>query len=708
MKTKVLSDVTSWLVWILPLVSSVFVPLIARASAKARNAFVIAVSAVTAFLAFTLIPAVTSGASGAINLVAPWIPQVITAGVYIDPLSVLFTCLVGFFGLIIVIYSLGYMKHEENLTRYYFYLLLFIGSMIGLVISDNFLQLFIFWEMVGFCSYSLVSFWTNRPEAVKAGNKVFIMTRIGDASLLAAIGILYASLNTFSFHGTITAIVNGALPPSTLTAVAFLVLGGAIAKSAQLPLHTWLYSAMEAPTSISALLHAATMVKAGIYLIARFILIAAPMIAVLQVSWLPTVAWIGVLTAFLGATMALYTPDIKGVLAYSTVSQLGFMMAALGSALTAAASLGWFAGLFHTMSHAFFEGLGFLLAGGIIHALGTRDMRLMGGLKKAMPITYVLALIMILTTSGLPPFAAFFSKGLIITSITEAGSLLQVIVIYAATALTFAYSLRFITLIFLGKESEHLKKLNPHEASKIMLLPAGVLAVLCIVWGFLQPSLGAFMGVEAGTSLLGSFLSLETGIFFAILIPVGMLVYATYFKKISVMTAFRSASNPLAKLLSHGYFFDDLYERAVAKGVMLFSGGVKFFEVVFLEIFPQVFANWVVRFAGGVHKYLDAAADQLLNVIAGKTLRGAERVKVIDSLADRLLDLIAGRTKDGASKVKTIDSLAERLLNLIAHRTVRSASKAEKIPSNSLQHYLAAALLGLIILVILLIISIGV
>jgi NADH-quinone oxidoreductase subunit L len=652
---------------------------------------------------------VTSGVEGAVNLVASWIPQVITAGVYIDPLSVLFTCLVAFFGLIIAVYSLGYMKHEENLTRYYFYLLLFIGSMIGLVISDNFLQLFIFWEMVGFCSYSLISFWNNRPESVKAGNKVFIMTRIGDASLLAAIGILYASLNTFSFHGTITAILNGALPESTLTVVAFLVLGGAIAKSAQLPLHTWLYSAMEAPTSVSALLHAATMVKAGIYLVARFILIAAPMIAVLQVSWLPTVAWIGVLTALLGATMALYTPDIKGVLAYSTVSQLGFMMAALGSvSLAAAASLGWFSSMFHMMSHAFFEGLGFLLAGGIIHELGTRDMRLMGGLKKAMPITYALAIIMILTTSGLPPFAAFFSKGLVITSITEAGSLLQLIIIYGATALTFAYSLRFMILIFWGRESEHLQELKPHEAPKIMLLPAGVLAALCIVWGFLQPQVGAFMGVEAETSLLGSFFSLETVIFFAILVPAGLLVYATYFKNFSVMNAIRSASNPLAKLLGHGYFFDDLYEKGVAKGVLLFSGGVKFFEVVFLEIFPQVFANMVVRFAGGVHKYLDSASDQLLNVIAGKTLKGAERVKVIDSLADRLLDLIAGRTEGGASKVKNIDSLAERLLNLLAHKTVRSASKAEKVPPNSLQHYLAAALLGFIILVILLILTLGI
>jgi NADH-quinone oxidoreductase subunit L len=680
-----LSDVSSWLVWILPLLSSFFVPLIGRFSAKARNAFVITIASVTAFLAFTLIPAVSSGVT--VNIVAEWIPGNINAGVYLDPLSVLFACLVGFFGLIIAIYSLGYMKHEENLTRYYFFFLVFIGSMIGLVISDNFLQMFIFWEMVGMCSYALISFWNNRPESVKAGNKVFLMTRIGDILLLAAIGILFAIFGTFSFHGTIAAITSavsgGTLNNPLMVIVAFLVLGGAIAKSAQLPLFTWLYSAMEAPTSVSALLHAATMVKAGIYLVARFILIAsasAPLIIALQPLWLPTVAWIGVLTALVGATLALTTPDIKGVLAYSTVSQLGFMMAALGSAVTGAASIGWFASLFHMMSHAFFEGLGFLLAGGIIHALGTRDMRLMGGLRKAMPITFALALVMIITTSGLPPFAAFFSKGLVITSITDAGNLLQIILIYATTMITFAYSLRFIKLIFLGKESEHLEKLHPHEAPKIMLIPAVVLAVACVVWGFLMSSLGVFMGVEV-PSLLSSFLGLETVIFAIILVPAGLLIYATYWKNYSVMNSIRSTNNPISKLLNRGYFFDDFYEKVTAPAFMSFSKGVKFFEVVVLEIFPVVFANGVVRFAGGVHKYFDVAADQLLIVVAGRSV-------------------------EGASKVKTIDTVADKLLDVIGRRTVRSSAKARKTPVNSLQHYLAAALVGFIMLVILIIISV--
>ncbi len=650
-----LSDATSWLVWIIPLVSSLFVPLIGHFGPKVRNAFAVAIASITAFLAFSLIQAVSSGS--AVNLSLPWIPGNISVGIYLDSLSVLFACLVGFFGLIIAIYSIGYMKHEENLTRYYFFFLIFIGSMIGLVVSDNFLQMFIFWEMVGMCSWALIGFWNNRPESVKSGNKVFMMTRIGDIMLLGAIGILFATLGTFSFHETITAIAAGQVSSPTIVAVAFLVLGGAVAKSAQLPLFTWLYSAMEAPTSVSALLHAATMVKAGIYLIARFILIAAPMIAALQSLWLPAVAWIGVLTALVGATLALTTPDIKGVLAYSTVSQLGFMMAALGSAnLETAASIGWFSSLFHMVSHAFFEGLGFLLAGGIIHALGTRDMRLMGGLRKVMPVTFMLALIMIITTSGLPPFAAFFSKGLVIESLIETGTLLQVIIIFATTALTFAYSLRFLKIVFLGKQSEHLAELHPHEAPRIMLAPAVVLAIACLFWGLLMPWLGHFMGTEVELSLVGSFLGLETAIFAVILVPTGLLVYATYWKNYSIMNALRSTKNPLVKLLNNGYYFDAFYKKA-SYAFIAFSNGAKFFETVGLEIFPVVFANAVVRFAGGVYKYLDVLVNQLLVVIAGRTLRGV-------------------------------------------------SAQARKTPVSSLQHYLAAALLGFIMLVILIIISV--
>ncbi len=654
---------------------------IARLSAKARDFFVVVVSLVTAVLAFSLVPDVYFGAAG-FDVSAPWIPSSgISAGVFIDPLSVLFAVLVAFFGLIIAVYSLGYMKGEEGLTRYYFFLLLFIGSMIGLVVSDNFLQMFVFWEMVGLCSYSLISFWYKRPESVRAGAKVFLMTRIGDISLLGAIGLLYASLGSFSFRYTIANI--GTIPVPTLTAIAFLTLGGAIAKSAQLPLHTWLYSAMEAPTSVSALLHAATMVKAGIYLIARLILILGPLAFSLPM-WLPTVAWVGVLTAFMGATLALYTPDIKGVLAYSTISQLGFMMAALGTVTAAAAaSLGWFASLFHMVSHAFFEGLGFLLAGGIIHALGTRDMRLMGGLKKAMPITFGLSLIMILTTSGLPPFAAFFSKGLIITSLTETGNIWQVVLIYATTALTFAYSLRFITLTFMGKESEHLEKLHPHEAPKIMLYPAAILAVLCVVWGFVQPWLGNFMQVEGEVSLLGSFLSLETPIFFAILVPAGLIIYLTYYKNSKVMGKIRSSSNPLTTVLKHGYFFDDFYERITGRGIITFSNGVRRANEIVMDKALKP-AKGIVNLANHIRRFEGALSGSLPQAIANSIVKVAHAVQ------------------------KYLDVLADDLLIIIVHRTMRGASHMKKASSSSLQHYIAAALLGFILILILIILTMGV
>jgi NADH-quinone oxidoreductase subunit L len=440
---------------------------------------------------------------------------------------------------------------------------------------------------------------------------------------------------------------------------------------------------MEAPTSISALLHAATMVKAGVYLIARLILILGPLAFSLPL-WLPSVAWVGVLTAFIGATLALSTPDIKGVLAYSTVSQLGFMMAGLGT-ISSSSSLGWFASLFHMMSHAFFEGLGFLLAGGIIHALGTRDMRLMGGLRKAMPITFGLSMIMILTTSGLPPFAAFFSKSLIISSVTEAGNLWQVILIYATTALTFAYSLRFITLIFTGKESEHLEKLHPHEAPRIMLCPAAILAVLCVVWGFVEPWLGSFMHVGVETSLLSAFLNLETPIFFAILVPAGLIIYLTYYKNSEVMKRIRSGPNPSTTVLKHGYFFDDLYEKVTVRGIVIFSDGVRYFEGSFFGRLPQLVASSIVGLANIVHKYLEG------------------------SFFGRLPQLVASSIVGLANVVhKYLDVFADELLSIIAHRTLRSASRMKSVPQTSLQHYIAAALLGFILILILIILTIGV
>ena len=673
-------DVFSWLVWGLPLISSIFIIPIAHFSSKIRDYFAILINVITTFLAISLVFGVQLQSEEYFGSLATWIPSSgITAGVFVDPLSVLFTVLIAFFGLIISIYSLSYMKGEKGLTRYYFFFLLFIGSMIGLVLSDNFLQMFIFWEMVGLCSYSLVSFWYHRQESTQAGAKVFLMTRIGDVSLLAAIGLLYANLGSFSFRYTIQNI--GIIPIPTLTIIAFLVLGGAIAKSAQLPLHTWLFGAMEAPTSVSALLHSATMVKAGIYLIARLLLILGPLAYSLSM-WLPTITWIGIITAFVGATLAIYTPDIKGVLAYSTISQLGFMFTALGT-VSLHSQLGWFASLFHMMSHAFFEGLGFLLAGCVIHSLGTRDMRLMGGLKKIMPITFGLSVLMVLTTSGLPPFAAFFSKGLIITSLIETGNVIQVALIFFTAALTFAYSLRFLKFVFLGKQSVFLKNLHAHEASKTMLYPAAVLGGLCIIWGFLGPSLAGFMHFEEEISLSGAFLSLETLVFILVLVPTSFIIYLNYYTESKAMIKIRNGAHGLINVLSHGYFFDYFYQRVIIVPIFHFARGLKYVnEKVMNKV--GISGRGVIYSAKFVKKIEDIIFNQLPQLIANFTIKSAHALQ------------------------KYIEVSLDGLLLILTQRTLHYSSKMKKVPQTSLQHYIIAALVGFIIILLLLIIAIGV
>jgi len=336
------------------------------------------------------------------------------------------------------------------------------------------------------------------------------------------------------------------------------------------------------------------------------------------------------------------------------------------------------------MSHAFFEGLGFLLAGGIIHSLGTRDMRLMGGLRKLMPVAFVLSIIMILTTSGLPPFAAFFSKGSVITSISETGNLWQTILIYATTGLTFAYSLRFITLVFMGKKSEHVEKLHVHEAPRIMLAPAVVLAILCVAWGFAMPLLGSFLHTEGELSLLGAFINLETPIFFAILIPTGLIIYLTYYKNSGVMARIRSSRNPIMILLKHGYFFDDLYEGILARGTVTFSEGVQSSENSATRGFPKGVAGSVSSFAKAVRFFENRAFGAFPQMVGGFVISFAINVH------------------------KYLDVLADQLLNVVGRRTLTSASKMKKVPSSSLQHYLAAALLGFILIILLIIATIGV
>ena len=640
-----------WLVWALPTFSSLLVPLIARFNKKARGYFAVAVSLIAVVFAFSMVSDVYFNTVESASSTISWIPPLgINAGVYIDPLSVLLACLVTFFGLVITVYSLGYMAGEEGLTRYYFFMLLFIGSMTGLVMSDNFIQLFIFWEMVGLCSYSLISFWYKRPETVRSATKVFLMTRVGDVCLLAGICLLYMSLGSFSFSYIIKNIMQVPLP--VLTASAFLMLVGAIAKSAQLPLHTWLYSAMEAPTSVSALLHSATMVKAGVYLIARLMLLFGSLTASIPM-WSPTILWIGTITAFMGATLALSTTDIKGVAAYSTISQIGFMFAALGAASSAASS-GWFAGLLHLLSHALFQGLDFLLIGGIIHATKTRDMRLMGGLRTAMPITFSFSIIVLLARAGIPPFISFFSKELIFQSVLLSGSFYAALILYASTAITFAYTLRVMTLVYVREKSEYLKQVHLHEAPKIMLFSAGILAFLCAVAALFGNYIAQFIGAKMEMGL-NEVLSSSTLIFFSTILVGGFCVYLTYYKKPLSMEQVRQKFSPLNKILENGYFFDVFYEKVVAGGVSLVAKSLRHAENVFFNRLPLLVGNGVMGLAHGTQKYLDIFVDELLYIATNKTMTSASRIK--------------------------------------------------RVRSNSLEHYVAAALVGFLIILILIIVT---
>jgi NADH-quinone oxidoreductase subunit L len=619
-----------WLVWIFPTVSSLFIPVVGRLSGKARNYFSIFASLITVMFALSLATDVYFGGLTSLEVVVPWIPSLgVNAGIFIDPLSILFANLIAFFNFIVILYSLDYMKGEEGQTRYYFFILLFTGSMIGLVMADNFLQFFIFWEMLSLCSYSLVSFWNKLPKSVYGGIKVFLMTRLGDVCLMAGIALLYSSIGSFSFS-YITANIQS-VPLPALTAVAFLFLVGAIAKSAQLPFNTWLYAAMEAPTSVSAFLHSATMVKAGVYLIARMFILFGWLMPSIPML-LPSLAWIGAATALIGAILALSTPDIKGVAASSTVSQIGLMFAALGTA-TSSSSLGWYASLLLLISHALFQGLDFLLIGGIVHAVGTRDMWLMGGLRKAMPVTFGLSMIVLLARTGIPPFTSFFSKEFIAGSLGSTGNIFPMLMIYVTMALTFAYSLRALTLTFIREKSEHTLQTSPHEPQRLMLICSSVLAVSCVTFSFLGNTFAQFMHVNFEIEL-SEVLNPSTLLFLLMIFLGGFAVYLVYYRKpFQVQNAGLSPFGPLLRYLENGYFLDILYEGVIAKGILKASTSLRYIELEGIESIPYLFAAMIMRSAHYTHVYFDILVDDILYAATKRTRPSASHVREVRSVS---------------------------------------------------------------------------
>ncbi|MEX2104844.1 MAG: NADH-quinone oxidoreductase subunit L, partial [Bacilli bacterium] len=378
-----------------------------------------------------------------------------TMGFEVNQLNAIMLVIVTLVSLLVNLYSIGYMHGDDRISVFYSYLALFTFSMLGLVISPNLLQVYIFWELVGVCSFLLVGFWFYKPEAKAAAKKAFIVTRIGDVGLFIAICLLFWQVGSFDYEVIFSAITNGDIAGGMITLIAILIFIGAIGKSGQFPLHTWLPDAMEGPTPVSALIHAATMVAAGVYLVAR----TFPLFEASETAML-TVAIVGGFTAIFAASIGLVQKDIKRVLAYSTVSQLGYMMLALGAA-------GYVAGVFHLMTHAFFKALLFLAAGSVIHALHhEQDITRMGGLFKKMKITGTVFLVGCLAIAGIPPFSGFFSKDEILMSVYESGNYVLFVLAIIAAFFTAFYMFRLFFLVFTGEQRSEVKA--PHESPAVM------------------------------------------------------------------------------------------------------------------------------------------------------------------------------------------------------------------------------------------------
>lgn len=552
-----------WLVWALPFIAIPVVLLLSRLP-KVRDWFAASVVGITFLLAVSLLLDVETGQTIASSV--SWLSAYgFTVTVHVDSLAAFLAVVVNSLGFLIVVYSQGYMGHEKGLPRYYSLVLLFIGAMTGLIIAGNFLQLYIFWEIVGICSAFLIAFWYDKPEAVRAGLKAFLVTRVGDAALLIGFVWLYVTTGTIDFQKLGTLAMQGVIPLSLLTMTGILILVGAMGKSAQVPLHVWLPDAMEGPTTVSALIHAATMVNAGVYLVAR----TYPIFSLSQ-TWLTAVGWVGVISALLAASIATVTMDIKRVLAYSTISQLGLMFAALGTGTAG----GWVASQFHLMSQGFFKALGFLAAGSIIHMLGTRDMAEMGGLRKRMPLTFIAFLFSTLALAGIPPFVGFWSKDLIITELFLANLNIQAVLVLVVSVLTSFYMFRALFKVFFGPESKMAQDKDLREAPKIMTIPLMILSACVLVLGFTEEWAAGLLGLEHA---LVFELPIIGASILAILVGFAPSYFAFYQGRPNPQTFLQEhpGLGSLRKAMLAGYGFDALYLVMFVRPFSRISNGVR-------------------------------------------------------------------------------------------------------------------------------------
>jgi len=692
------AEYAAWLCWAIPFVGSLFVPLVAKVRRRSVGWYAVLVTFVAVLNTISLIPSVINAHGEAQLYSIPWMQAVdINLSVLIDPLSTMMANVAACIGLLIMIYSVNYMQKEKATPRFFFFMLLFVGGMVGLVMANNLLQMYMFWETVGLCSYALIGFWYTRPEAAKAGMKAFIVTRIGDIFLLLGILLLYVNTGTFDFLEIRDLIAAGQVSVPML-AVSVLMLIGAIGKSAQVPLHVWLPNAMEGPSPVSALIHGATMVKAGIYLVARIYILFS-----LVQPWLTTITYIGGITAFLAATMALTSSDLKRVLAFSTISQLGMIMAALGIGT----ELGWFASQFHVISHALFKSLLFLSAGVVMHVTHTLDLKQLGGLRKAMPITFIVSVIGAFSLAGIPPFSGFWSKDTIFEAIILANNVPLFILIFGTSVLTAIYSIRWICKVFLGERSEFLADHHLHDPSPIIYVPLILLAAASCITGFFKSPLEHYLGIHFEASMNGVLLASATSaIILAIAVPVA---YYLYYKRRSTSLFFARSllNNPLYLLVSNGYYFDAVYNKLLSGVMGLAQVTYRFIETSGVQRFPYVVASGALLIAHGTNKYIEAFLDRFVYIIAGGAVKAANKTHVhLDAFLDRLCYILAGGTVETARIThEYIDTFLDKLVYLFAGKTVEHGQKIKKIHRGPLPDFVLAAALGFFLIIILLLLT---
>jgi NADH-quinone oxidoreductase subunit L len=543
------------------------------------NAQYVAILGVTVSLVFSVfallyVAGMIPGGGAPIEFAVNWIDLgeggSFSMGVYIDGLAAVMLVVVCFVSLMIQLYSGGFMEGDRRFAWYYAVLNLFTASMLGLVLAPNFIELYVFWELVGLCSYLLIGHWFEKPSARDAALKAFIVTRIGDAALFIAIIIFWAHTGTTSFEGISEAAQAGFIGSSLFTTAVVLVFIGAVGKSAQFPLHVWLPDAMEGPTPVSALIHAATMVAAGVYLVAR-----TYDIFVQSEQAMLIVAYVGGFTALMAATMALVKKDIKRVVAYSTVSQLGYMMMGLGIG-------SYTAGFFHLYNHAFFKALLFLCAGSIIYAMDSYNLFEMGGLRSRMPITFWTMVIAGLSLAGIFPFAGFWSKDAIVASAYDEHYYVLFGMALITVFLTAFYIFRAIFLAFIGEPRTEMAR-GATESPGIMVGPMVILAFLSVVsgWvgipeGFGIPVRDYFAEFVAPSEFARETLGLEPHPFSLIMAAISVLAalfgialaYALYVQRPERAGALSRRFSGLYTFLDKGWYFDALYGATFVRGAM--------------------------------------------------------------------------------------------------------------------------------------------